>query len=487
MARRSSVGVFAFPPRSTTPSFTERTKMRLPLSVSSALSASSTCALIRESDCRTTSRARAGARTARTAASTAPVSHDAARMLVPITGRARRPRSPRALARRAGHPPSAGSPISYRSTFRATAKIGRRASGATKLPVKSGQGWPVRVTSPVYGLHGTAWRRVRRGLATRRPALERGDRLVPVQLVVERLQADAERLGRLLLVPAVLVQGGENEAALGFGERATDLELDHPARRRSPCLRPVHDLRAQQRNVLGLDLLVGEDGGAVHGILELAHVAQPLVPPQEIQRGAVDPLLLLLGGVELGEERADQQLHVPRALAQRRQPDREHAQAIEQVLAQLAVRHRLLGLAVGGRHDADVDLEFALPADPRDDPGLEHAQQAHLQLERHLADLVEEERAALGALEEALVGACGAGEAATLVPEQLALDQGGRHRGAVERHERALSPAAELMHRLGDQLLSRAALPDRKSTRLNSSHGYISYAVFCLKKKKNKH
>src|SRR2546429_1288374 len=28
-----------------------------------------------------------------------------------------------------------------------------------------------------------------------------------------------------------------------------------------------------------------------------------------------------------------------------------------------------------------------------------------------------------------------------------------------------------------------AALVDRKSTRLNSSHGYISYAVFCLKKK----
>src|SRR2546422_3805507 len=28
---------------------------------------------------------------------------------------------------------------------------------------------------------------------------------------------------------------------------------------------------------------------------------------------------------------------------------------------------------------------------------------------------------------------------------------------------------------------------DRKSTRLNSSHGYISYAVFCLKKKKTPH
>src|SRR2546427_8144940 len=31
-----------------------------------------------------------------------------------------------------------------------------------------------------------------------------------------------------------------------------------------------------------------------------------------------------------------------------------------------------------------------------------------------------------------------------------------------------------------------AAKPDRKSTRLNSSHSQISYAVFCLKKKKKK-
>src|SRR2546429_3587863 len=37
----------------------------------------------------------------------------------------------------------------------------------------------------------------------------------------------------------------------------------------------------------------------------------------------------------------------------------------------------------------------------------------------------------------------------------------------------------------GDQVVSFASEDeeDRKSTRLNSSHGYISYAVFCLKKK----
>src|SRR2546429_9782348 len=33
-------------------------------------------------------------------------------------------------------------------------------------------------------------------------------------------------------------------------------------------------------------------------------------------------------------------------------------------------------------------------------------------------------------------------------------------------------------------LSTRIRFRDRKSTRLNSSHGYISYAVFCLKKKK---
>src|SRR5205823_4587333 len=155
-----------------------------------------------------------------------------------------------------------------------------------------------------------------------RDLLDGGDRLVLVQLVVERLQADPERLGRLLLVAALSVQGGEYEPALRFGERATDPELDHPARRRSLGLRPVRDLRAQQRNVPGLDFLVGEDEGAVQRILELAHVARPLVPAQELQRGAADPLPRPLGAVELGEECADEQLDVPRALAQRRQSDR---------------------------------------------------------------------------------------------------------------------------------------------------------------------
>src|SRR2546422_1133277 len=44
-------------------------------------------------------------------------------------------------------------------------------------------------------------------------------------------------------------------------------------------------------------------------------------------------------------------------------------------------------------------------------------------------------------------------------------------------------PAVPVLLDGGDHGAARPR--DRKSTRLNSSHGYISYAVFCLKKKKS--
>src|SRR3712207_8070080 len=59
--------------------------------------------------------------------------------------------------------------------------------------------------------------------------------------------------------------------------------------------------------------------------------------------------------------------------------------------------------------------------------------------------------------------------------------------GDVEQH--APGPVDRgLQQRRGDGLLGRGHRPvlaagDRKSTRLNSSHANISYAVFCLKKK----
>src|SRR5687768_17816985 len=62
---------------------------------------------------------------------------------------------------------------------------------------------------------------------------------------------------------------------------------------------------------------------------------------------------------------------------------------------------------------------------------------------------------------------------------RAAVDAGGTDAGV----EDAVEARVTRLHRPVAQFL---VIEDRKSTRLNSSHGYISYAVFCLKKKNNK-
>src|SRR2546429_4590671 len=69
--------------------------------------------------------------------------------------------------------------------------------------------------------------------------------------------------------------------------------------------------------------------------------------------------------------------------------------------------------------------------------------------------------------------------------------------GSVDRHEKSRKAKFRLgkkncfgTHRRYRLIPINAGMgiqkADRKSTRLNSSHGYISYAVFCLKKKNTK-
>src|SRR5688572_30966960 len=71
-----------------------------------------------------------------------------------------------------------------------------------------------------------------------------------------------------------------------------------------------------------------------------------------------------------------------------------------------------------------------------------------------------------------------AGHRVTVVTSDTAHGEFGNYREYLDRLR-----AADVALHLCDSLFSRE---DRKSTRLNSSHSQISYAVFCLKKKKNK-
>src|SRR3712207_7478159 len=73
-------------------------------------------------------------------------------------------------------------------------------------------------------------------------------------------------------------------------------------------------------------------------------------------------------------------------------------------------------------------------------------------------------------------------EAGDLVARELA-ERGPR--GAALRGEHG-ALLVEEVDDAGDQLEQLRARPDRKSTRLNSSHANISHAVFCFKKRQDR-
>src|SRR2546422_1507795 len=70
-------------------------------------------------------------------------------------------------------------------------------------------------------------------------------------------------------------------------------------------------------------------------------------------------------------------------------------------------------------------------------------------------------------------------DAAAEVAEKLARERGLTLVHSTNHRQIVAGAAADRQHQSVEPGL------DRKSTRLNSSHGYISYAVFCLKKKNN--
>src|SRR5438876_2551035 len=201
-------------------------------------------------------------------------------------------------------------------------------------------------------------------------------------------------------------------------------------------------------------------------MLELAHVPLPFVRAEcAVGVGGEGPRLALQARRGRGEEVLDQERQVLDPLAQPRQRDRDDVQPVVQVLAEASRLHLGLEVLVGGREDAHVDLERAVAADPLELALLQNAQDLGLRLRPHVADLVEEERPAVGDLELALARRDRPREGALLVTEELALDQLARERRAVHLDERLRAPGAVVVERVGDQLLpcaARAADEDRQ-------------------------
>ena len=110
------------------------------------------------------------------------------------------------------------------------------------------------------------------------------------------------------------------------------------------------------------------------------------------------------------------------------------------------------------REHADVDVVDPIAAHRAHIAELQHAQQLGLQAEGHVADLVEQQRAAVGLGEETLPGLNRAREAPLRVAEDLALEQLVGNGGRVDCDERPGRPRAARMDRSRDELLANARL-----------------------------
>src|SRR6267378_1045896 len=245
----------------------------------------------------------------------------------------------------------------------------------------------------------------------------------------------------------VLEDGVEAAAAwLGRWRRSRGLVADALAG--SEQIGPDLERRSRRQNDRTLD-----------NVLQLAHVAGPRVADEQVHRLGRDAFGRL---AESPGEATDEERHelgdLLDALAQRRRTDREDAQPVEEVVAKPAAPHRVLEIAIGGRDDTDVGARGRAGADGLEFPLLQHAEELHLRVERELADLVEENRAAVGDLEASQSAFERARERALQVPEELALHQTRRDRAAVYLDQGPATAGALCVDGARDQLLASARL-----------------------------
>ena len=112
---------------------------------------------------------------------------------------------------------------------------------------------------------------------------------------------------------------------------------------------------------------------------------------------------------------------------------------------------------MGGRDHAHVDLDRRHPAYGMDLGFLQDAQQSGLGSGWQVADLVEQQRAAIGRPNQAQVVGVGAGERALAVAEELRFDKAHGQGAAVDPLERAGAPR-ELVDGTRDHFLARSGL-----------------------------
>ena len=192
-----------------------------------------------------------------------------------------------------------------------------------------------------------------------------------------------------------------------------------------------------QAQVFRLDqVAIGDDGGIFQQVAQFPYVAGPVVGHHQVEgrfgeAGQRFALVLPEAVQELFGKLRD----ILAAFAQGRDGNGEDVQAMVEVPPEGSLVAAFIQVAVGGDDDPEVSGDLSVGADLFIDPFFKQAQQLGLERQRHVADLVQEQGAAVGPAALPFTFAVGAGEGPFHMAEQFAFQQGFRYGGAVDRHK----------------------------------------------------
>ncbi len=205
--------------------------------------------------------------------------------------------------------------------------------------------------------------------------------------------------------------------------------------------RVEHQIRERQ---LGIALTID---AALHHVLELPHVAGPGVIQQQLGRLARKSGkqgITQLPGHAVGEVLRQHQ-YVLAPLPQGGQSDDIKGKPVQQVVAKVPLVGQRRQVLVGGTHQPYIHLEGFGPTHPLEFTVFNDPQQFFLYPGAGGCQLVEEQSAAIGALEPALMALGCAGEGSCLVAEQLGFQQALAQGGAVDGDKALIPTPREIM------------------------------------------
>src|ERR1043165_5627841 len=270
------------------------------------------------------------------------------------------------------------------------------------------------------------------------PYLRNLDSELP-RLVIHRAAGDAEARGHAVDRAFFLAQDLLDVVALDLVERPA------AARRRFRRRRVRRFARHDDAGDVELRPVAAQQG-ALEDVAQLADVAGPVVVAEHALGLARDRQARLAEVArEALEDVRGEQRDVVAALAQRRDEKLQGTDAVVEVLAKAVLLDERAEVAVRRCDQAHVDGAILHVAEAAEAFLLEHLQQAGLNLRVHVADLVEEHRAAMRDFEQPLLRRYGPGERALLVAEELRLQELARDAGAIEIDERFAGAAAAVV------------------------------------------